>query len=635
MRSDCDAYSHRNAASREISKYPLQKKHSTQTRKGNTPTMHPIVLSSSRRGPLFPPLPEDPVSDSSLRESEIISHDSSSSDDETEKAAKRRRMLKHAESYLRGEPLYLHSARLRGPVVKNPWGKAAGQAKRKDGETEGGGIRKRLKRFSIGEEDGREIQTKKGKGILTSRGTNTIDDVVPEPSTPTRVRTRRLAAANVPERSLSHSPVSRIKSVRNRTLELDKHDSGLNVPKQTDDEFTMALYKTPGKKRPERGPIEVPPACSPGTFYSRSKPSQINYSSSQETRGSGTKSKPSTSVRKSSARKTPARKPSAQKDSKEQVDLVSDVIVLAIPAPPFPDVDLKKKRLKIDFAAKSPFVGPAAERTKPPKGRRKKKLSIGKENVPGAEKRGSGSIPVEDSISLAVLEKGVERAEDTSKDTTEQVLNDWLNKHVAASRGVQLRGVVSRNASIANPPLNQAENLDPTMYEIQKFMKALQVLTDADMVPMAGPQLHQLHQYLYLITLPLLRKLLKLQKFRQCYWKFHSDLQVWPSRRIRPEHYLFPILQPLNPHSRYQKSHEFLFHLILSERPYLILLPAICNSQKPTRKFNRGQPSPPPSFLPAPELRNRYSPKLPLGKTRNTSSWQRKGAFSTPYKTLQ
>lgn len=518
---DCDAYSHRNAAlSVPRAKYrniPSAKKHSPQTRKGNTFTMHPIVLSSSRRGPLFPPLPEDPVSDSSLRESEIISHDSSSSDDETEKAAKRRRMLKHAESYLRGEPLYLHSARLRGPVVKNPWGKAAGQAKRKDSETEGGGIRKRLKRFSIGEEDGREISPtlmKKGKGILTSRGTNTIDDVIPEPSTPTRLRTRHSTAANVPERSLSHSPVSRIKSVRNRTLELDRHDSGFNVPKQTDDEFTIALYKTPGKKRPERGPIEVPPVCSPGTFYSRSKPPQISYSS-QETRGSGKKSGPSTSARKSSARKTPVRKPSAQKDSEEQVDLVSDVIVLAIPTPPFPDVDLKKKRLKIDFAAKSPFVGPVAERTKPPKGRRKKKLSIGKENVPEAEKRRPGSILIGDSISLRVLEKSAERAEDTSKDTTEQVLNDWLNKHVAASQGVQLQGVVSRNASIANPPLNQAENHDPTMYEIQKFIEALQVLTNADIVSMAGPQPQQLHQYLYLMILPLLRKMLKLQRFQQ------------------------------------------------------------------------------------------------------------------------
>lgn len=571
--------------------------------------MHPIVLSSSRRGPLFPPLPEDPVSDSSLHESEIISHDSSSSDDETEKTAKRRRMLKHAESYLRGEPLYLHSARLRGPVVKNPWGKAVGQIKRKGIESEGGGIRKRLKRFSIGEEDGKDIspsliQTKKGKGILTSRGTNTIDDAIPEPSTPTRLRTRYPTAANVPDRSLSRSPVTRIKSVRTRTLELDRHDSIFNVPKQVDDEFMTALYKTPGKKRPERGPIDVPPVCSPGTFYSRPKPPQTSYSSPQETRGSGTKSKPSTSARKSSARKAPARKPSVQKNSKEHDDLVSDVIVLATPVPPFPDIDLKKKRLKIDFAAKSPFMGPVAERTKLPKGRRKKKLSIGKENVPEVEEQRPGSVLGEDSMSLAVLEKGAERSEDTRNDmTTEQVLNDWLNRHVAASQGVQRQGIVSKNASVANPSLNRAENPDPATYEIQKLTKILQVLTDADLIIL------------------LLRKLLK---FRQSHWKLRSDLQVWPPPRIRLEHCFSPTVQLF---SQNQKSQ---FHLILPERPYPTLLPTICSSQKPTRKFSQKQPT--PNFL-GPELRNRCSPKPPPGKTRNTSSWQHKRASLTLYKT--
>lgn len=562
--------------------------------------MYPIVLSSSRRGPLFPPLPEDPVSDSSLHESEIISHDSSSSDDETEKAAKRRRMLKHAESYLRGEPLYLHSARLRGPVIKNPWGKAVGQVKRKDIESEGGGIRKRLKRFSIGEEDGKEIspmliQTKKGKGILTSRGTNTIDDAIPEPSTPTRLRTRYPTAANVPDRSLSRSPVARIKSVRTRTLELDRHDSIFNVPKQVDEELMTALYKTPGKKRPERGPIDVPPVCSPGTFYSRPKPSQTNYSSSQETRGSGTKSKPSTSARKSSARKTPVRKPSVQKNSKEQDDLVSDVIVLAIPAPPFPDVDLKKKRLKIDFAAKSPFMGPVAERTKPPKGRRKKKLSIGKENVPEVEGQRPGSVLEEDSISLAVLEKGAERDEDTSNDTTtEQVLNDWLNRHVAASQGVQRQGIVFNDPSIANL-LNRAENPDPATYEIQKLTKILQVLTDVDLI---------------ILLLP------KLLKFPQSHWKLRSGLQVWPSLRIRLEHCFSLTVQLFNQNQKSQ------FHLILPERPYPTRLPTTRNSQK--------QPTPNPL---GPELRNPRSPKLPPGKTRNTSSWQRKKASLTLYKT--
>lgn len=472
--------------------------------------MYPMVLPSSRRRSLFPPLPEDPVSDSSLRESEIISHDSSSSDDDTEKAAKRRRMLKHAESYLRGEPLYLHSARLRGPVLKNPWGKTVGRAKRKDSEGEGdgdGGIKKRLKRCSISEEkeDGRDIlpapmRVNKGKGILTSRGTNTIDDVIPEPSTPTPLRTRYPTAANVLGRPRSRSPVSRTKSAGNHNSELDRRDSPFNMPKQTDNEFmTTAIFKTPGKKRPERGPIEAPPVCSPSTFYNRSKSLQTSRSP-QETRDSGLKSKPSTSAQKTSVRKTSARKCTKEQES------ISDVIVVANPTPPFLDIDLKKKRPKIDFAAKSSSAGPAPERTKPPKGK-KKKISIGKENEPEVQRQRPGPVLEANSVGQIGPAKDTEGVEDTGKDmATERVLNDWLNRHVAASQDVQARGGVSKNTLTANLPLNSIEK---AMYGIQNLVtKILQVLTDADLL------LSQRHQCLYLKALPLLRKLLKLQKRR-------------------------------------------------------------------------------------------------------------------------
>lgn len=442
------------------------------------------------------------MSDSSLHESEIISHDSSSSDDDTEKIAKRRRMLKHAESYLRGEPLYLHSARLRGPVVKNPWGKTTGQVKRKDGKGESdGGVRKKLRRYNTSEEEGREIpstliQAKKNKGILTSRGTNTIDDVQPDPSTPTLLRTGYPTAANVPDRSLSCSPVSRIKSVRNRALELDKHDSPFNLPKQTDDEFTITVYKTPGKKRPERGPVEALPVCSPNTFYSRPKSSRTNSSLPRETRGSSSKSKTSTSTQKSSTRKA-----SSRNNTKGQ-EAISDVIVVASQIPLLPDADTKKKRPKIDFAAKSPFVEVVPERTKQSKGK-KKKITTSKENVPIVEKQRPG--PVLGSLSLAVLEKDVERVVDISNDeATEKVLNDWLCRHVAASQDARLWNGTASNTSVINPPLNPSKEFNSAMYEIQKFTKILQVLTDTDL-----PK-PRLYRYMCRIIVPLLRKRLKL-----------------------------------------------------------------------------------------------------------------------------
>lgn len=448
--------------------------------------MYPVVPSSSRRRPLFPPLPEDPISDSPLTESEIISRDSSSSDDETEKAAKRRRMLKHAESYLRGEPLYLHSARLRGPVVKNPWGKVARQVKRKNsGEREGErGTRKRLKRCNanVGE-DGREIlptpsQPNKGKGILTSREANTIGDMMPEALTPTSRPARSLAAANVPDLSRSHSPVLGEENDRNCASDLDRRDSPFDISKQTDDEH-MAIFKTPVKRKPARVPIEPPPACSPGTFYSGPRKSKnptlslktavpqqrsVSTSYSPQTtvstgtsyspplgyRGSSSKSAPSLSTRKTSARKKPMEK-----------EVIADTIIVAEPTPIPPDVDPKKRRPKIDFAAKSPFVKPAPERAKPPKGRKKKRNANKEGKVTEPQ---PGPVLEADAVGLVGLENGVERIEDTIKDPikdpAEQVLSDWINRHVAASQSVQiLDSVASKNSPNAN---NISENPNPT-----------------------------------------------------------------------------------------------------------------------------------------------------------------------------
>lgn len=515
-------------------------------------------------------------------------------------------MLKHAESYLRGEPLYLHSARLRGPVVKNPWGKkATGRVKRKDVEGESnGGIRKRLKRYSANE-DGRKIQPAragKGKGILTSRGTNTIDDVLPEPSTPSRLRTRYSTTTNVPDRSLSGSPVSRIRSVRNRTLEFDKRDSPYDLPKQTSDEFTIHVYQTPGKKKPERSPIEVPPACSPSKFYSRPKPSQTSSSAPRGARPSRSQSKASVSTRKSSARQTSARRNIGEPEP------MSDVIIVAKPTSFCQDVDLKKKRPKIDFAAKSPFVGPAPERTKQSKGK-KKKISIGKENVteverpqpgPDLEAGSVGLVVLEKSVleksvleksvleksileksileksvleksildksvlnksvlekslleksvleksvleksvlDKSVLDKSVERIEDENNDAaTERVLNEWLHKHVAASQGVQLRDSASKNASAVNPPLGPAREFGYATYETQNLTKILQVLTGTDLLS-PKPQL----QYLYQAISPLLRKWLKLQEFQRYHWELRSDPQVRPSHWVHFRPCLSPVLR--------------------------------------------------------------------------------------------
>ncbi|KAI5842891.1 hypothetical protein DFP73DRAFT_527572 [Morchella snyderi] len=226
-------------------------------------------MSSGRPPPpLFPPLPLDPISDN--LPSDIISRDSSSSDSDTETTAKRGRMLKHAESYLRGEPLYLHSAGLRGPVVKNPWAKGKKQTKRKAMELEEGtweeDMSKRLRR----RQEEREVETgpsQVGRNAtnMWSRGTNTTWDRS-GPSTPTPLRTRPPEATNVPDRSQSHSPPDK----------------------------DLLEFRTPVKKKP-KAPIEVASAFSPGTFYRyRPKPQQssIEDSSNHQRSSNAKKSSP-------------------------------------------------------------------------------------------------------------------------------------------------------------------------------------------------------------------------------------------------------------------------------------------------------------------------------------------------------
>jgi hypothetical protein len=227
-------------------------------------------MSSGRPPPpLFPPLPLDPISDN--LPSDIISRDSSSSDSDTETTAKRGRMLKHAESYLRGEPLYLHSAGLRGPVVKNPWAKGKKQTKRKAIELEEGtweeDMSKRLKR----RQEEREMEpgpSQVGRNAMNmwSRGTNTTWDRS-GPSTPTPLRTRPPEATNVPDRSQSRS----------------------HSPSDKD----LLEFRTPVKKKP-KAPIEVASVFSPGTFYrSKPKPQQISIEDSSNHRRSSSAKKSS------------------------------------------------------------------------------------------------------------------------------------------------------------------------------------------------------------------------------------------------------------------------------------------------------------------------------------------------------
>ncbi|KAI5805064.1 hypothetical protein EDC01DRAFT_725632 [Geopyxis carbonaria] len=75
---------------------------------------------------IFPAIPTAPFSDADFDPNDILCL--GSSDDESP-YAQSERIQDKAERYLRGEPLYIHSALLRGPVVNNPWKKRSKSVK--------------------------------------------------------------------------------------------------------------------------------------------------------------------------------------------------------------------------------------------------------------------------------------------------------------------------------------------------------------------------------------------------------------------------------------------------------------------------------------------------------------------------
>lgn len=125
------------------------------------------------------------------------------------------------------------------------------------------------------------------------------------------------------------------------------------------------------------------------------------------------------------------RSKSSASSRKNTEDEILDTIAVATPIPPFPDIDVKKKRPKVDFAAKSPFVKPASNRTKLHRERKKK-------NSTNQEKKPKASEPQPDPVreaNVAESEYGVGSVEAINGDTVnEQVLENWVNIHVAASQ---------------------------------------------------------------------------------------------------------------------------------------------------------------------------------------------------------
>lgn len=304
----------------------------------------------------FPPLPENPVLD--ICPPDVILAGDSEEDSPSEKQAQGKRILKHAERYLRGETLYIHSARLRGPVVKNPWAKpelvrpakpAKPANKRKAG---GHSMENRLKvtkrwKPTTDPDNGKEILATPTQAHRWGEGGNARQVVAesPEPATPPLLGRHGWAAINqpgTPPPPIVDPPIVQMRPAE----EVDALSDFSN------DNVTPVA--TPGK-RIEKRQFGVSPELSsaplsPTDFYKRSTPKPTPKPPEQIPRAVS-RSKSSSRERAAHGSRVPlaAVSRSTGKHKPRIEDHSETSKPTAVEAP-------KRRRMKVDFSKMSPFA---------------------------------------------------------------------------------------------------------------------------------------------------------------------------------------------------------------------------------------------------------------------------------------
>ncbi|CUS14244.1 unnamed protein product [Tuber aestivum] len=348
----------------------------------------------------YPPLPGNPIllpSPSDI----ILAVDSSDEESPAAQQAKNQRILGHAQSYLNGQPLYIHSARLRGPVINNPWGKGAKQTKRKP-VAQMEEKHKSKKRKALCEEDEREVlgtPTQQPEwAVWGTEGRRGNRKAILE-SSPDAEELLRSACSSLGE-SVASQPITNRDGVQRKEVQMAVVFSNDVTPV-----VTPANRMEKHKRR-----LPTPPALSPGSFYKKSgtRPTPRAASNPALKSASGDKAEPtkhpSRSVSHSPVCGNQGRasiqsraSPAAVSRSKSRPGEV-DEDVIAPEAdkvmPPLAPADAKKKRIRINFTTMSPFAkqptGTRMEAKKTPKKRRKRVDNSGMNNDP--EDRLSGSV---------------------------------------------------------------------------------------------------------------------------------------------------------------------------------------------------------------------------------------------------
>jgi len=342
----------------------------------------------------YPPLPKNPILVPSPSDI-ILAGDSSDEDSPAAQQAKNQRILGHAHNYLSGQQLYIHSARLRGPVINNPWGKGAKQTKRKP-VAQMEEKHKSKKRKALSEDDEREILGTPAQkpewavwGTEKKRGNRrTILESSPEAE-----ELLRSACLSLGE-SIAPRPATSCDGVQEKEMQTAVVFSNDITPI-----VTPANRKEKHKQR-----VPTPPVLSPGSFYKKlgTKPTPRATPNPVFKPTSNGKAKPTRQAPRSVSRspvcgsrgrasvqsRTPsAAVPRSKSKPCEPDESIHDVAPEANRAIPSLAPADAKKRIGINFTTKPLFAdqstGTAVEAKKVPRKRRKRADNSGVKKYPG------------------------------------------------------------------------------------------------------------------------------------------------------------------------------------------------------------------------------------------------------------
>ncbi|KAG0642141.1 hypothetical protein HOY80DRAFT_669901 [Tuber brumale] len=332
----------------------------------------------------YPPLPENPILIPSSSDI-ILAGDSSDEESPAAQRAKNQRILGHAQSYLSGQQLYIHSARLRGPVINNPWGKGAKQTKRNP-MAQMEETHKSKKRKALCQDDEREILGTPTQipewaawGTERRRGNRrTITE-----SSPDAEEFLRSACLSLSE-SIASRPTTNLDEVQGREMQMAVVFSNDVTPVAT-----PVNRKEKHKQKPP-----TPPVFSPGSFYKKlgTKPTPKAAPNPALKPAPKNKTKPTKRVSRSvshspvcsnrgRASVQSRTSPAAVSRSKSKPGELDESIHLVAPEanrvmPSLAPADAKMKRIRINFTTMSPFTNQPTdtrvETKKTPKKRRKK-----------------------------------------------------------------------------------------------------------------------------------------------------------------------------------------------------------------------------------------------------------------------